>query len=184
MCKCPTAKPSTDRYSSTMDEYEPIARRLRRRTRAPVASPPETRPAKRTRRGKGSGSDSGASKRGAASADPPTSKNNAPPPRKKRHGRAHTSDYAQTPSITSALPPEIVQTCLTYVSSNKDRFSLQTTCRSFRLASSAPTMLRALDVIGTGKGTLIHAFDSPGVARDKLLPYPRRGIRAQSTSSG
>jgi hypothetical protein len=71
------------------------------------------------------------------------------------------------PPPLQTLPDDLLLRCLLYVSSNKDRYALQCTSRTFRRLSNAPVMLRSIDVTEH----LIDDNDTPESAVQKLEPF-------------
>jgi len=89
---------------------------------------------------------------------------------------------ADDPQICSTLlrriPPEVIGMCLSYLSTSRDRHSLQTTSRLFRTLSNSPKIVSQLSLGGhpqTARGALITDDDDPDSAVRKLVFFGRGG---------
>mmetsp|Transcript_7151 Transcript_7151/g.10441 ORF Transcript_7151/g.10441 Transcript_7151/m.10441 type:complete len:368 (+) Transcript_7151:111-1214(+) len=78
----------------------------------------------------------------------------------------------------SKVPDEIVNHILTFCGETKDRFPLQTTCKTFRRISNNSEEILAKVKLGgdtEGKGGIISDDDTPTSASKKLSPFAKAG---------
>jgi len=92
------------------------------------------------------------------------------------------SPETQYPQLRSDLlrmvPEEVVGHVLSFLSSVKDRYALQCTCRQFRRISNSDGMLVHIQLGGdteTGKNGIVQDLDTPATAALALTPFARAG---------
>lgn len=76
------------------------------------------------------------------------------------------------------IPDEVIGHCLSFLSSTKDRFALQTTCQLFHRISNTDEMLLDLMLGGdveTGRHGIIQEHDTAATASVSLTPFARAG---------
>lgn len=80
--------------------------------------------------------------------------------------------------LVGSLPEDVLSHCLSFLNSEEDRFSLQTTCKQFRKISNSDKMLVKIKVGGdrdSGKNGIIHEDDTPESAAVALSPFSQAG---------
>lgn len=76
------------------------------------------------------------------------------------------------------IPDEVIGHCLSFLSSTKDRFPLQTTCQVFHRISNTDEMLLGITLGGdveTGTNGIIQEHDTAATASVALTPFARAG---------
>lgn len=90
----------------------------------------------------------------------------------KKEQRQHKSEFL------SIVPEDVVAHIFSFLGTAEDRFSLQTTCKSFRDLSNSDDMLQKVNVGGdreTTKHGIIQDHDTPATAASALSPFARAG---------
>lgn len=80
--------------------------------------------------------------------------------------------------LLQMVPTEVLHHVLAFCSSTKDRFAIQTTCKTFqRISDASPELLANVWLGGdtNGKGALLREEDTPATASIKLTPYCQAG---------
>jgi len=80
---------------------------------------------------------------------------------------------SQSSLLLQMIPNEVIEYCISFLSSSSDRNALQCTCHKFRDYSNHPSILCKMDLAGDrfGRKGVIMEIDSPEDAQNRLIRF-------------